>query len=567
MVTRYRYPLLIAGVLFFSQWALAASIDGRVRSEDGKAIRAALVTLIRADGLYSETVYSNDEGRYHLDTHLRGSLTLRARAPGFADAQQTMNLGESGSSGADFTLRRLTTAQEISDNLPASAHFTRLKFTDLAQRRNFQNDCLSCHQIGGPRTRMQRPTELWETIVTRMLSYSGNANKDTLAQYVKLLSTAFDGKPFTVKEDNAVAPETLRARISEWKLPGAQIAHDTAIDPTDGLFYTVDGVTDQIYITNPVTNTTSNVPVPAMDVPLGGKFAAMGLPIPIGMTNSRHGPHSIQYGPGGRFYITSALGGDITVFDPVNRTFTDHPLGGDALWPHTIRFDAQGIAWFTIAVSNQVGRFDPKTGDMKIIDLPKTTNRPNAGFMFPYGIDVSPIDGSVWYTRLWADKIGRIDPETLAVQEFDPPLSGPRRLRFDASGTLWIPAFGDGTLVKLDTKTMQYTSYKLPRLSPGESEAPYAVAVDPVRQEVWATSNMSDRLFRFLPKENRFITYPMPTRGTYTREIFFPADGRVCSPASPLPAQADVIEGGMDTIVCIDLGDKPYVRQAALTSP
>ena len=59
MVTRYRYPLLIAGVLFFSQWALAASIDGRVRSEDGKAIRAALVTLIRADGLYSETVYSN----------------------------------------------------------------------------------------------------------------------------------------------------------------------------------------------------------------------------------------------------------------------------------------------------------------------------------------------------------------------------------------------------------------------------------------------------------------------------------------------------------------------------
>ena len=33
MVTRYRYPLLIAGVLFFSQWALAASIDGRVRSE------------------------------------------------------------------------------------------------------------------------------------------------------------------------------------------------------------------------------------------------------------------------------------------------------------------------------------------------------------------------------------------------------------------------------------------------------------------------------------------------------------------------------------------------------
>jgi hypothetical protein len=63
-----------------------------------------------------------------------------------------------------------------------------------------------------------------------------------------------------------------------------------------------------------------------------------------------------------------------------------------------------------------------------------------------------------------------------------------------------------------------------------------------------------DRLFRFIPKEGRFITYRLPTRGTYTREFFFPADGRICSPASPLPAAPDVIEGGMDTIVCLDLG-------------
>ena len=107
------------------------------------------------------------------------------------------------------------------------------------------------------------------------------------------------------------------------------------------------------------------------------------------------------------------------------------------------------------------------------------------------------------------------------MKEFDPPLSGPRRLRFDASGTLWIPAFGDGALVKLDPKTMKYTTYEMPRLSPGESEAPYALAVDPRRQDVWITANMSDRLFRFIPKDERFITYRLPTRGTYTREFFF----------------------------------------------
>jgi DNA-binding beta-propeller fold protein YncE len=556
MTGRQAHFIVIAGTLLAVQTATAARIDGRVESTDGKAIRAALVTLVRADGLYSETVYSNDDGRFHLDTRLAGKLSLRARAPGFADGEQTIDVGVAGPKVA-FELRRLTTPREISDSLPASAQFTRLKFASETERQNFQNDCLSCHQMGSELTRMVRPADAWTATVERMLSYSGNSNSETLAEYVKLLATGFDGQPHVVAEEHDVAPQVLKARITEWKLPGAQIAHDTEVNPRDGRFYTVDGVTDYVYITDPASNRTEGVPVPAMDVPFGGKFAAQGMPIPIGMTGSRHGPHSIQYGPDGRFYITSALGGYITAFDPAARTFQDYPVGSDAFWPHTIRFDAQGIAWFTIAISNQVGRFDPKSGAMKTIDLPKTTARPDAGFMFPYGVDVSPLDGSIWYTRLWARKVGRIDPETLAVKEFDPPLSGPRRLRFDASGNLWIPAFGDGALVKLDTRTMNYTTYTLPRLSPGESEAPYAVAVDPKRQDVWVTSNMSDRLFRFLPKEERFITYPLPTRGTYTREFFFPADGRVCSPASPLPAAPSVIEGGMDAIVCLDLGAKP----------
>jgi len=543
---------VVVGALLAAQSILAAGIEGHVVDGDDAPLAGALITLIRADALYSETVYSDNKGRFHLDTALEGKLTLRARAPRFADAQQTVDLQAKRSANATFAMRRLTSPNELSDGLTGSAQFKRLKFKSETQREDFQNDCLSCHQIGNERTRKAAPKEYWQATVERMLGYVGSNNPETLAEYVELLSKAFDGKPYIVEQSTDVAPEMLRAKITEWKLPGALIAHDGEVNPKDGRFYLVDG--DAVFITDPVANRTETVPVPAMGVPLGGNFPAMGLPIPIGMNQSRHGMHSLQYGPDGRFYITSALGGTITSFDPASREFKDYSVGGGALWPHTLRFDGKGIAWFTISISNQVGRFDPASGDTKVIDLPKTTNRPTAGFMFPYGIDVSPTDGSVWYTRLWAGKVGRIDPKTLAVKEFDPPLSGPRRLRFDASGTLWIPAFGTGSLVKLDTKTMQYTKYDMPRLSPGESEAPYAVAVDPRRQDVWITSNMSDRLFSFLPKEKRFITYRLPTRGTYTREFFFPADGRICSPASPLPAAPDVIEGGMDTIVCLDLG-------------
>lgn len=555
MLRHSSHLILLAVASLAAQTIRAAAIDGQIVDGVDAPITGAMITLFRADGLYSETVYSDNAGRFHLDTALDGELSLRARAPGFADAQQTVDLRAKAVATAAFTLRQLTSPQELSDGLTGSAQFKRLKFKSETQRQNFQNDCLSCHQIGNERTRKAAPVEYWQVTVERMLSYEGNSDKETLAEYVELLSNAFDGKPYVVEQSYDIAPEVLGAKITEWKLPGAQIAHDGEVNPKDGRFYTVDGVTDEVFITDPVRNETEAVPVPAMGVPLGGNFPAMGLPIPIGMTESRHGMHSLQYGPDGRFYITSALGGLITAFDPDTRSFEDYPVGGGALWPHTIRFDDQGIAWFTISISNQVGRFDPATDDMKVIELPATTNRPNAGFMFPYGIDVSPIDGSVWYTRLWAGKVGRIDPKTLAVKEFDPPLSGPRRLRFDAKGILWIPAFGDGALVRLDTRTMKYTTYEMPRLSPGESEAPYALAVDPRRQDVWITANMSDRLFRFVPDEERFIAYPLPTRGTYTREFFFPDDGSICSPASPLPVAADVIEGGMDTIVCLDLGE------------
>jgi streptogramin lyase len=554
--------VLAACALLFAQTTLATTIDGRVTTGDGSALRGALITLVSADGLLAETVYTGDDGHFRLDTTQIGNLELRVRAPGFGDATRSVALGTEASTEADFALVRLASSQEISDSLTGSAHYTRIKFTNAEQRKHFQTDCLSCHQIGSPWTRQPRTHEQWTAVVTRMLGYSGNGNPQTAAAYTELMANAFDGRPYTLEQNHEVAPEVLGARLTEWKLPHAQIAHDTEIDPADGRFYTVDGITDHIYITDPTTNITEAFELPANDVPLGGKFTTMGMPAPIGMTNSRHGPHSIQHGPDGRFYITSALGGDISVFDPVKRTLEDHPVGGDALWPHTLRFDAHGIVWFTISISNQVGRFDPGTGEMTLIDLPKTTARPDGPFLFPYGIDVHPIDGSIWYSRMWANKIGRIDPHTLAVQEFDPPLSAPRRLRFDASGMLWIPAFGDGALVRLDTRSMEYKAYRIPTLSPEETEAPYAVAVDPRRQEVWVTANVSDRLFRFLPAEERFIAYPLPTRGTYTREFFFPADGRVCSPSSPLPARPDVVEGGLHAIVCIDLGE-PRTQSAA----
>ncbi len=69
---------------------------------------------------------------------------------------------------------------------------------------------------------------------------------------------------------------------------------------------------------------------------------------------------------------------------------------------------------------------------------------------------------------------------------------------------------------------------------------PYALAVHPKTQEVWITSNMSDRMFRFDPKAQRFVCYAMPSRVTWLRDLVFTKDGGICLSSSNLPAYAGV---------------------------
>jgi streptogramin lyase len=199
-----------------------------------------------------------------------------------------------------------------------------------------------------------------------------------------------------------------------------------------------------------------------------------------------------------------------------------------------------------------MGRYDPKTHAFTVVELPTDMARTDERVPVPYGVDVSPVDGSIWYTKLWANKIGRLDPQTMTVKEWIPPVIGPRRARFDSTGGFWIPGYGDGKIARLDTKTMKYEIYTVPPLGPGEVEAPYALAVEPRTQDVWVTANMSDRMFRFEPKTKKWTAYPLPTRGTFLRDIVFTNDGRVCSSSSPMPALPEVVEGGMDAIVCLE---------------
>ena len=150
----------------------------------------------------------------------------------------------------------------------------------------------------------------------------------------------------------------------------------------------------------------------------------------------------------------------------------------------------------------------------------------------PYGIDIAP-DGGVWFSQLNARRIGRIDPDTGEIRMVETPFSGPRRMRFDSKGNLWIPGFSSGLIARYNLQTGQFKTWKLPT---GGVETPYALNVDRRTDTVWICGTASDTLMSFDPATERFTVYPLPTRVTFTREIDFDKNGAIWTSNSSFPA-------------------------------
>ena len=128
----------------------------------------------------------------------------------------------------------------------------------------------------------------------------------------------------------------------------------------------------------------------------------------------------------------------------------------------------------------------------------------------------------------------------------DFPYNGPRRLRIDAQGKLWIVAFQDSLLVKYDPVTEVFSEYELPVIN----EVPYALNVDRQRGVVWVNGNQSDTILAFDIATESWKVYPMPRQRFFTRDIeISEEDGAVYTTNSHFPTWQS--EGGVPTLLRI----------------
>jgi streptogramin lyase len=576
-------------------------LEGRVVDAGGAPVAGAMVTLSRGDPAQQATVFSAEDGAFRAPAPAgEGALGLRVRRIGYRD----LRTAEATPSGVGtLRLERETDPAALAEQLPANHWYALVlaKIRDEVQREELVRQCTYCHQQGSWATRRLRTEDEWNKVLVLMGRMGGMVSPALRAEIPKLMNAAYDPAvavpALTARmhePDFAPPPPAAvrRARIDEWELGGrASMQHDLTVHP-DGRIYSVDMQQDQLFRLDPETGKRESWTLPHGDLPLGGVFATMEQPVPPN-TNAYVGPHSLQVAPDGSLWITLALGNQLARFDPKTEQFTTHALAW-GYYPHTLRFDRKGRVWYTIAASNHLGMFDPATNESREIRLPAPTlgqevvlrlmpaflwlgrhvdlrgaaaeRGEGANVPIPYGIDVAP-DGGIWFSQLNAHRIGRMDPDTFAVEIVETPFPAPRRMRFDSQGALWIPSFSGGKLARFDLATRAFRTWDLP-IEPAGSDVPYALHVDRKTDTVWICGTNSDTLIRFVPTTETFTVYPLPTRVTYTREIDFDAQGRVWTSNSNAPAWQ--IETGMPKVIRLDPAWQPEgaaAQRAALVVP
>ena len=515
------------------------SISGLVKDQSGKPMGGVMVSAFDDERRQSTSVFSQADGSFRIEDLHEAIIRVRARLPGQQDGWV-----ENVTLGKDSIVIKMSpaTGKELEEQRPANDAFGQLKFDSPRDRLNFKMMCSYCHQIGTSGFRTPEEPVDWETMIRRMDGFGGlyPHTKETIVQ--RIIDTYKDD---AVKSWPAYVPPpapsgmVTKAKITAWEMgePFKGSFHDLEVGD-DGLAYVV-------HIGKQYTATLD---------PETGERIYYRLP------RGSHGPHSIEPDNDGEMWLTLCVSGEMAKFDLKTKEYTilssaEAPAERGS-WPHTLRIDPKdpdGFIWYTDAGRNSVFRLHPKTLDRKEYHLleagqVKAGGKGESKGITPYGLDYSPVDGMIWYSKLNGNRIGRIDPKAPDgdVTEWNPPFRGPRRLHVAPDGIIWVPGFGSGVFGKFDPKTEKWTTYPLPDYL---NQIPYALNVAPDGM-VWICGTGNDTLYRFNPKTQYLVEFPLPFRVSYTREIEFDKEGNVWTSTS---GPARHMENACGTVIKLEI--------------
>jgi virginiamycin B lyase len=206
--------------------------------------------------------------------------------------------------------------------------------------------------------------------------------------------------------------------------------------------------------------------------------------------------------------------------DSLNIVYVEYDMPGPSRMPFSAAPDKDGYMWIpNFGVANKITRLDPKTGEMQDYSVP------NIGTASIHSAVPGP-DGAVWMTEQGSNKIGRWDPNTKEVTEFQDEyrtgkngekMGSKHTVRLDPSGNAWASG---APLTKFDPETRRFTRF---------DEVPSAYDVKPDKNgDVWFTTGAgANKIGKVDGKTMKVTQWTMPTEKCFPRRLEIAPDGMI----------------------------------------
>ena len=340
--------------------------------------------------------------------------------------------------------------------------------------------CTGCHQTALIARSSGYTREQWKELTATMIDLAGDPEvQNAITQY---LATHFP--PNTTRAPKLM-PGDVKISFKEWTAPTlGQRARDP-VQAADGKIWWVGQFGNVIGRLDPVSGEIEETQLPPKAL-----------------------PHTVTLDAAGNAWYTGNGNGTVGRLDPNTGKITEYKMPDPAARdPHTAVFDKKGIFWFTLQQSDMLGRLDPASGAIKLVKAKERSR--------PYGIKIDA-DGVPWVACNGPNSncLYKVDPESMALTEIKLPTPGTtvRRLDIAPDGMIWFVNSTQGKIGRLNPKSGEIKEWDSPS---GRDSHPYGMAI--VDGAVWynESGKRPDALVRFDPKTDSFQSWAIPSGGVH----------------------------------------------------
>lgn len=200
---------------------------------------------------------------------------------------------------------------------------------------------------------------------------------------------------------------------------------------------------------------------------------------------------------------------------PVDVTITEWLAPTLGSRPHDPAASADGSIWWAGQFANRLGRVHPETGETQEFLL----ETPNSG---PHGL-IEDRDGNVWFTGNYKAYLGKLDPRTGDVTEYPLPegVSSPHTPIVDQQGTVWFTTMS-GHVGRLPSETDEMTI----STAPTSGSFPYGIQINS-KGVPWYVDFWGNRVGSVDPRSGAITEYDLPHPDSRPRRVALTPDDAV----------------------------------------